>query len=487
MARIHLKPHGASLTVADGTPLSEALFSHGVEFPCGGAGRCGRCRCRDAVGVTPILDIDRDVLGDTVKEGWRLACRHHAHGEVTLEVGQWQAQVLGDERKLAGGGTGFGIAVDIGTTTLVAQLVDLAAGTVVAVESGLNPQGRHGADVMSRVQFACAGDGLAVLQSLIRSEIGGMCARLMAQATAGTRVDQVVLVGNTAMHHLFGGLDPKALAFLPFHPAEMGMLRYDASDLGWNLPGARVRFLPVLGGFVGSDILAGILATGLHEADADEALVDLGTNGEIVVGCRDGLRVAATAAGPAFEGACISIGMRAATGAITAITRQGEGIACRIAGGGLARGICGSGLVDAAVMAREFGALDHRGRLKDQRWALVDGLAIIGADIRQLQLAKGAVLAGIDMLTDPTKGIRRLHLAGAFGNYINRDNAVRVGLLPGPVERIEAVGNTALAGAKLALLRPDDDFAWLQRLCRHVALHEDSSFEERYADAMAFP
>ena len=493
MPAIRLEPLGVIHEVAHGAPLSDVLFGHGVEFPCGGRGTCGRCRGKITSGSVAIAQADRTTFAQTeLDAGWRLLCQAEVAGDATIAVDQWQTMVLADDRRVAGGGEGLGIAIDLGTTTLAAQLVDRVTGAVLAVATGLNPQGRHGADVMSRIQFACRENGAEVMRDLIRSELGRMAAGLRQQA-AERPIAVVTIVGNTAMHHLFCGIDPAPLAAVPFHPVEDGLQRFTDAELGWDLGGAAVRFLPCLGGFVGSDILAGILATGMHRSDRLEVLIDLGTNGEIVVGNRHGMLCAATAAGPAFEGANISIGMRAATGAISAVRHDGQQLAVSVLGGGPARGICGSGLVDAVACALDLGRILPSGRLADgaKFVPLTAELALAAADVRQLQLAKGATAAGIYLLLAQLghrpDDVARVHLAGAFGNYIVRANAERIGLLTFREEQVAAVGNTALLGAKLALLTPDDDYGLLRSQVTHVGLHEDPSFEDAYITAMAFP
>jgi uncharacterized 2Fe-2S/4Fe-4S cluster protein (DUF4445 family) len=309
-------------------------------------------------------------------------------------------------------------------------------------------------------------------------------------------VRDVVLVGNTAMHHLFSGIPVAPLAAYPFAPEADGLQVFEAPALGWPLPGdPTVRFLPCLGGFVGSDILAGLLATRLHESDAPSALVDLGTNGEIVVGNRERLLCASTAAGPAFEGARISMGMRAVTGAIAEVTLTDGRLDCRVLGNVPPRGLCGSGLVDAVAAGLNLGRIDGAGRLHGGQEFHVQGtIALKQADIRELQLAKGAIAAGLRLLahawgTTPDK-LDSLHLAGAFGNYVNRDSARRIGLLNLPAEKVVPAGNTALLGAKLALCHlpvEPGDYTALRARVRHISLHEDPRFLDAYVEEMAFP
>lgn len=493
--RVELQPLGVSLEVPRGLPLREALFARGVEFPCGGRGICRGCRVRVLRGeVPPSPENSAGLRPAEVAEGWRLACRLRAEGPLVLEVAQWELAVLSDDAAFDfAPGTGHGIAVDCGTTTLVAQLVDLATGRVLAVQSALNPQARHGADIMSRIQFAAAGDGLRTLSTLIRLEIGRLAAELLKAPGGGDEIlRRVVVVGNTAMHHLFGGIDVAPLAAVPFQPVRGGPLSFRSRDLGWDLPGdPPVRFLPCLGGFVGSDILAGILATGLHESRELAALADLGTNGEVVLGNRERMWVASTAAGPAFEGARISMGMRAATGAISEVAVEGGALRCTVLGGGAPRGICGSGLVDAAAAGLELGKIDPSGRLEGGEMVLAPPVRITQADVRELQLAKGAIAAGFRILLERAGAgvadVKRLHLAGAFGNYVNRASARRIGLLEFPLEVIRPSGNTALRGAKMALFSDDDGREALRSRIEHIPLAEHPAFLDHYGNAMAFP
>jgi uncharacterized 2Fe-2S/4Fe-4S cluster protein (DUF4445 family) len=257
-----------------------------------------------------------------------------------------------------------------------------------------------------------------------------------------------------------------------------------------------VQFLPCLGGFVGSDILAGLLATGLHESDELVGLVDLGTNGEIVLGNRGRLLCASTAAGPAFEGARISMGMRAATGAIWRATAHEGRIRCEVLGNVPPRGICGSGLVDAVATALDLGLIQPTGRLANGGDALLlhPPVSLSQTDIRQLQLAKAAIAAGIRLLLDrwgaTNEDLARLYLAGAFGNYVDRTSARRIGLLAFPLEKVQPVGNTALLGAKLALFSSDSEdgtYPHLRQKVEHLSLSADPAFQEVYVEELSFP
>jgi uncharacterized 2Fe-2S/4Fe-4S cluster protein (DUF4445 family) len=499
--RIELQPLGETFELERGTPLQDVLFAHGVEFPCGGRARCKGCRVRVARGALPITPEQQGLLSaEELAAGWRLSCCSKAESDLTLELGQWEAAILADNSVFEfTPRQGLGVAVDLGTTTLVAQLLDLRNAHVLAVRTALNHQASFGADVMSRVSYALNPEGLPRLRGLIRSQIGKLVSELLEAARAASGpIATVTVVGNTVMHHLFCGIEITPLSRYPFEPTRDGLEVFRARELGWNLAGdPPVRFLPCLGGFVGSDILAGILATRLDESDALAALVDLGTNGEIVVGNRQRLLCASTAAGPAFEGARISMGMRAATGAISAVSVEGGALHCHVIGGVAPRGVCGSGLVDAVAAGLDLGLIEPSGRLRhgaNGALMLSPPVALTQNDIRELQLAKGAIAAGIRLLLArwgaEARDLTRLYLAGAFGNYINRSSARRIGLLDFPPERVTPAGNTALLGAKLALFNArDEDFAYagLRRRVEHLSLNTEPGFQDVFVEEMAFP
>lgn len=510
MDQVTLKPHGRSLRVIRGSALRNVLFEQGVEFPCGGRGRCRGCRVRVLEGDLAVTTDDARLLSEReLSEGWRLACQATTRGDLVVDLAQWEETILADETPLeVHPREGYGVAIDVGTTTLAGQLLDLRTGRILAVRTALNAQARHGLDIMSRVEFAVHGGGQGELVRLIREQVGELVAGLIEDAgVAAAGVGDVVLVGNTVMHHLFGGLDLTPLSMHPFTADSPGLLVWDAKELAWNVgfggdgrgggvaSGMQVSFLPVLGGFVGSDVLAGILATRMQEAESLEVLVDLGTNGEIVVGNRERLLVASTAAGPAFEGARIAQGMRAVTGAISEVTVQEGCLTCRVMGGGTARGVCGSGLVDAVAGALALGRVGRDGRLiSGQALPLRDSVSLQQADLRELQLAKGAIAAGVQLLLRAWGAgigdVARVWLAGAFGNSINRESARRIGLLPFPADRVRSVGNTALLGAKLALVQlpvERGEYGALRGVVEHVCLNEDPDFLDAYVEAMGFP
>jgi uncharacterized 2Fe-2S/4Fe-4S cluster protein (DUF4445 family) len=499
--RIELQPLGESFELDRGTPLQDELFARGVEFPCGGRARCKGCRVRVVRGEFPITPEQEALLTrEELDAGWRLACTGKAESDLTLELGQWEAAILADNTVFDfTPRQGLGVAVDLGTTTIVAQLLDLTNAHVMAVRSTLNMQARFGADVMSRIGYAAQPDGLERLSKLVRNQVGKLIDELREAAHGdGRLIELVTIVGNSVMHHLFCNIDITPLSRYPFEPARDGLETFRASQLGWEITGDPVvKFLPCLGGFVGSDILAGILATRLDQSDALLGLVDLGTNGEIVIGNREHLLCASTAAGPAFEGAKIAMGMRASTGAISSATIENGQLHCHVLGEVTPRGICGSGLVDVVAAALDLGSVEPSGRLRDGANAtlmLCPPVTLTQTDIRELQLAKGAIAAGIRLLLArwgaEKKDLKRLYLAGAFGNYINRASARRIGLLDFPIEMVKPAGNTALLGAKLALFNEtEEDFSYssLRAKCQHVSLNIEPQFQDVFVEEMGFP
>ncbi len=419
----------------------------------------------------------------------------------------------------------YGLAVDIGTTTVVGAIVNLNTGAVEAVKSELNRQASFGADVISRVSHTMMEDeGLAVLQSRIIETLNDLLEQLTAQSgIAREEIYECVVVGNSTMLHLLMGIDPEAISVAPFIPTITDPVTFRAADIGLRLhPEARVSTLPHLGAYVGADIVAGILATDLtRNKDAKlRLLIDVGTNGEIVLGSVNGTLATAAPAGPAFEGAQIKNGMRASTGAIEGVTITPEGISLQIIGGDVRpTGIAGSGLVDAVAEMYRAGIVDASGRLirpeeaqgklSDaliERLVTVDGvrafrlsdpesnIVLTQQDIRALQFAKGSIAAGVKVLMQlmgvTANDIHEVLLAGSFGSYINPASARAIGLVPWvPVERIVAVGNSAGEGAKIALLsfREREAANRIPRFIEYVELSGRSEFNDIFTEALAFP
>ena len=486
--RIRLEPLAVEMVVPRGAPLAASLADRGVEFPCGGAGICGGCGMRVLAGSLPVTDADRETFtAEELEQGARLACQARAETSLVLECGQWHMDVLTDRAAMTGAAKrGLGIAIDLGTTTIAAQMMDMASGNVLAVETELNPQAAFGTDVMSRIRAALHG---ADLTTVIRESLGKMVARL-----AGARsneIAEVILVGNTVMHHLFSGRSVEPLAHTPFASPHLGTQSFTPRELGWRLPAScTIRFAHCLGGFVGSDILAGIVAIKMTRSEDLMALVDLGTNGEIAIGNRHGVVCASTAAGPAFEAGTIRMGMRAATGAISHVALDHGVMKATVIGGVEPKGICGSGLVDAVSAGLHSRVILGSGLIADgtKRLPIAGPVALDQRDIRELQLAKGAIAAGFRLLLRYIGAdygrLKSIYLAGAFGNYVQIESASRIGLIEAPRALVHAAGNAALRGAKMLLLA--DEEPALPRIY-HVSLAAERDFEDEFVSCMTFP
>lgn len=485
--RVELVPLGVSLDVKRGAALGSVLAAHGLELPCGGSEVCGGCRVRLLEGTLAATPKDKQALTDEeIAAGWRLACQAHAETALKLHVEQWTVPILSDHTRLRGSArSGLGIAVDVGTTTLVAQMVDLATGDLLGVQTALNPQTAFGADIMTRLRFALTKPDLT---PLIRDAIGDMIRQLAAGRES--EVGEAVLVGNTVMHHLFAGIDLEPLSHVPFESPELGEQRFTPQKLNWKLPrDCQIRFVSCIGGFVGSDVLAGIVAVSMSTSAELMALIDLGTNGEIVLGNQDRILCASTAAGPAFEAGSIRMGMRAATGAIAQVSNRNGKLECTVIGDVAPRGLCGSGLVDAVAAGLDSGAILPSGRLANgaREFPLMEPVIVSQADIRELQLAKGAIAAGVRILLGrwgaTIQNLQTVYLAGAFGNYVRVESAARIGLLEMDRERVVSAGNTALRGAKLMLLSENRPMPEIE----HVSLAADAGFQDTFVDCMSFP
>jgi uncharacterized 2Fe-2S/4Fe-4S cluster protein (DUF4445 family) len=449
-----------------------------------------------------------------------------------LRASDWAvtAVVCGDELiALEPGDTtaeNYGLSIDIGTTTVVTALLNLNTGAIEAVDSDLNWQAPFGADVISRISHTMSEpDGAAGLQKLVVGTINGLIEPLLAQAgVARDRLYEVVVAGNATMLHLLLGIDPEPIAMAPFIPAVEESVTVRAADVGLQMhPEARLTTLPHIGAYVGADIVGGVLATGLVQEDRVRLLVDVGTNGEIVLGSSARAVATAAPAGPAFEGAQIKCGMRASTGAIEGVSIRDD-VTVQIIGGDVPpRGICGSGLVDVVAELVRCGLVDKSGKLLRPEeaagrfpetlvgrlvetagvraftlcWPAETGgepIVLTQQDIRALQFAKGAIAGGVRVVMDymglKAADLDEVLLAGSFGSYINPESAKIIGLVPAvPTDRIAAVGNAAGEGAKIALL------SYRQRLTamaipdfvEYIELSGRTDFTDAFIEVMAFP
>jgi uncharacterized 2Fe-2S/4Fe-4S cluster protein (DUF4445 family) len=421
----------------------------------------------------------------------------------------------------------FGLAVDIGTTTVVAMLLDLTRGAPAAVRSALNRQASYGADVIARISHAMLEEaGLPQLTGRVVETLNALIDQLLGEAQVGrAEVYEAVVVGNATMIHLLLGLDPEAIGVTPFIPVLDELYGCRAEQLGLALsPATPIAFLPHIGAYVGADLVGGLLATGLAQKHGVRLLVDVGTNGEIILGSAARTVATAAPAGPAFEGAQIRDGMRASAGAIEAVQIGRDGVRWQVIGDVPPLGLCGSGLVDAVAQLRLAGLLRPSGQLLSSVEAAEAGLElarrlVLGADgvlafvlawpqetghgrpivltqrdIRELQFAKGAIASGIEVMLRElgvTAGeLAEIYLAGSFGSYINPQSARIIGLVPPvPVERIVAVGNAAGEGAKIALLsfREREVARAIPRQVEYHELSGRTDFNDAFVSVLQFP
>jgi len=603
--QIEFLPDKLRVRVAAGSSILEAAEQAGIAFetPCGGEGRCGKCRVKVRGSPPPPTPEEIEALGeDQVNAGLRLACRCRPHSDVTvyippqsrliqqsiltagiardvildpavskrfldlprpaledqrgdlerllraagmphagaslallrelgaaLRAAEWKVtSVFAGDRLVAvePGDTSrliYGIAFDVGTTTVVGYLLDLATGTQVAVACDMNAQVAHGEDVITRIQFATDNPkGLDLLRRDITAVLNGIIMQCCRSAgIEAHHIYDVTVVGNTCMHHLLLGLAPGQLAVMPYVPVVTAAQDLAAAELGLAVnPAARCYLLPNIAGFVGADTMGVLLAADLDRSEDLRVAIDIGTNGEVVVAGGGRIIACSTAAGPAFEGATISRGMRATSGAIDSVTIDDEVRFTTINGAG-ARGICGSGLIDAVAEMRRARVVDETGRMLSpahadrlppplarrlqgpperpefvlawpQQTQNGEPLTVTARDVRQLQLAKGALYTGVDILLEEmgatASQVHEIVLAGAFGNYVKRESAVAVGLIPAlPLERIRSIGNAAGEGAKLALASAPARRRVEELAARveYVELSARPGFHLRFADAMS--
>ena len=468
-----------------GETILEALARAGiaVSAPCGGLGRCRKCAVR-ATGEFACEDGAR-LDGQTV-----LACRTRLTGDARVRVSESKAEILktgvsaGEETD---GEAGLGVSVDVGTTTLAAYLVERSTGRVLASDARLNPQRPHGADVISRLSFAIESEeNAALLQREILAAIDEMTRSMLERAgRAGEEIRCRALVGNTVMMHLLGGYPARPLAFAPFTPAYTAL---HEKELG----GIRTILGGCISGYVGADTLAAALACGLDERDENAMLIDIGTNGEIMLK-KDGRCFACScAAGPAFEGAHIACGTGAVAGAIDHARVENGEIVYTTIGGGEATGICGSGLIDLTAALLERGDITPMGRMAgDVR--LSERVYLARSDIREVQLAKAAIASGIRILAEQAGAaladIEKVYLAGGFGNFIGLDSACRIGLLPAALRaKIVPVGNAAGSGSVRLLVSEQARrrAEALRQATRCVELAATPDFNDVYTDELLF-
>ncbi len=554
MPRVKFLPHNKSVEIHPGTTILEASRMAGVliEAPCNGAGHCGKCLVHlpidDMANVVAHVDVGHDDGGN----GAVLACHSEIFGDITVEVPNRREEGLrvvsagatvktdfdpfirrcyneATHETLIWGGSQllgteagdtvrneYGLVVDIGTTTLVAALVDLRNGNELASVSSLNPQSLHAQDVLSRIRFSADRNGLALLQSDLIEELNRLLKSLQVETgLAGNRIYEAVVSGNTCMLHLLAGVDPTPLGKHPFIPTVKGGGHLRGADISLAIaPEGLVYLPPVISAYVGADISSGILASDLSALDGVTLFIDIGTNGELVVAANGRLVASATAAGPAFEGMNISCGMRAAVGAIERVDISPSGdLDIGVIGGAEPIGICGSGLMDLVAELVEGGIIGRSGRLTAPQFGApnqtlagriikIDGgsafhiheqVLLSQKDIRQVQLAKGAIRAGIELLLQElglnASDLDRVLIAGSFGFHLRECSLITLGLLPVEVAgKVSFLGNTSRSGGEMLLINQS-----LREKLQHTVTQVEvidlagrPAFERVFTNAMGF-
>ena len=468
----------------------------GVDAPCGGMGRCGKCKV-EIVGRGEVL-----ACKTLVADGMHIIIGKEKHAKIA-ETGQCHNQYSTDALEEAVA------ACDIGTTTVVCHLIDGISGNIIATESAPNAQKNYGADVVSRIERAGAGE-LQKLHEVIAGQIETMLEKMCEKSHKKKKIQRLAVAGNTVMCHLFAGLSPEAIGVAPFMPEELFGKEYTGSSVGIDCCEI-VNILPCVAGYVGSDITADVLAA-VPEDEGQWLLLDIGTNGEMLLGnAKKGYVCCATAAGPAFEGAEITMGMSAADGAISSVICKDRSLYVGTIGEKEAVGICGSGLLDALAVFLESGLMDESGMLMDEEevpeecrhyigryegqacvW-LTEKVCVTQEDVRNLQLAKAAIAAGIEILLKEKafeyKDVTGVLLAGGFGSFLNKESAAKIGLIPKELLPVtEAVGNAAGEGAVFAAISNDarNHLLEIRSEMHYLELSMHPAFSDLYMECISF-
>jgi uncharacterized 2Fe-2S/4Fe-4S cluster protein (DUF4445 family) len=498
MAKVTVHQNGKlkETETVSGEILLNVLRNNGFEVysPCGGNGTCGKCKVHvkgEGIVTSCIYQVNESieiVLPDN-REAKVLVAQHAYTIQLPL--------IPGPCADLSG--YPHGVAVDIGTTSLVLYLVNLITGTLVETRAILNPQAKYGADVISRIQFTASNrDGLKILQNEIIGSINRELTHLIN--FAGISPDELIkiaIAGNTTMLHLLLGVNPVSLALAPFKAKFLDEQILHGKELALNcMPEAEIKILPSISAYVGADIVAGLASIAPSENYRNYLFMDIGTNGELALVTEERIWCCSTAAGPAFEGAKISCGMGAVEGAISAYGDDGY----TVIGDEKPIGLCGSGLIDLVSWLCSAGKIDSEGRM-NQDFEIVPAadsgtgnvILFSQGDVREVQLAKSAIASGVKILLKESglgfEQLDALFLAGGFGNYINTDSAMRIGLIPaGMKDRIIPLGNTSGTGALSALKSTwfDESVKKVLEKSVVVELANDEDFALEFAMNMMF-
>ncbi len=505
MPRLIVKQGNSATDIQfEGMPvLSFILLQNGIlnETPCGGKGVCGKCRMHAEGSLSELTEREKECLTSyEVGRGTRLSCQVRLSGDALVTIPKpaelKNIQAEGELPSFAYHPMEgrFGVAVDIGTTTLVLQMVDLVKARVLHAVSSANPQGSVAADVIGRIEAALNGEG-GRLHGLLMGEIErllvSLCQKCMVSAED---IGPIVMAGNTTMLYLLTGKSPAALSHAPFHADCLFGSWTDCASIGLQkASNARVYLPACISAFVGADITCGVLASHMCNLQETALLVDLGTNGEIALWHGGKLYVCATAAGPAFEGGSIRMGVGSISGAIDRVWAEDGKIRYTTIGKNEPVGICGSGLIDAVAVFIDLGLVNETGLMETGEVFVSEKISLTQKDIRNVQLAKGAIAAGIKTICHhvgiPISQIDTLYIAGGFGSHVDIQNAAAIGLIPRELKgKAVVLGNASLHGAVMLLLQRDFESDTMVSAGRAVTVPLGGSgiFAEYYMECMLF-
>lgn len=480
-----------TVPAGEGRLLGEVLRENVPAFamPCAGNHTCGKCKVRAEGNASAPEEAERRLLSEAeFAGGVRLACACRVQGDLTVtlreegasKIVSWYETPAFERTE-----TGYGFAADIGTTTVALQLIDRTDGRVLAERLAENAQRGYGADVISRIE-ACKEQGVEVLSDRISDQLEAMAAECLRE-TGIPAVSESVVTGNATMLHIYEGLDPFSLSVVPFD-----VQSYFGCVSRRTLAGAPVYLPRCVGAYVGADIVCAVLAADLLNG-GEQLLADIGTNGEMVLAKEGKLLCCSTAAGPAFEGAGLSCGMPAAPGAVRAVKLEDGAVTYETITGEPVRGICGSGILDALAVMLRTEAIEDTGYLEED-WPVGDsGLTVTQKDVRQIQLAKSAVCAGLLTLMETESvdaaDVSRFVIAGGFGSTMNFDSAAEIGLFPAALRaRTNFIGNGALGGASMLLMNRAlrEKSEQLAKDAVELSLSANAGFMDYYVDCMSF-
>ncbi len=500
------------LQVPTGTLLSDALNISGAHkiqahsldmppMPCGGMRRCKKCKVKASGGLTLMSQEEQSALTPKeIEQGVRFACYCSVVGNcrVFLE-NEVQVKVKSDgelpQFEIKPTFEEYGTAFDIGTTTIAAHLYG-KNGELLSKTTSENPQTQYGADVITRIGFALECDENAnVLASSVRNKICELVSEMCEKANIlPAQIDKAVVVGNTTMLYLLAGRCPKSLSCAPFDADFLFDTHISAKELSLNIENASVYFPPCISAFVGADITSSVLASGMCDDKHTSLLADIGTNGEIALWHEEKLVCCSTAAGPACEGAGITMGISGQSGAIDHVFVDDDNkITAHVIGETVPKGICGSGVIDAIACLLKIGDIDETGFMEDDEVVILPPVVITQKDVRMIQLAKSAICAGIETMAEEkgleTDDITCFYIAGGFGSYLDINSAAHIGLVPnGTQYKAKVLGNAALMGACAMLLSEEMALkaAEIARNAQAVDLSTSSIFNDKYTEGMFF-